>query len=601
MENILLTFAVTGLALLCFIFEWLAPDLTALSVMVVLMLLKLVTPQEGISGFSNPATVTVMAMFILSSGIARTGAIQMASELLLKWGGRKPSRQMLALGAVIGPFTAIINNVAIVSVFLPVIEDWSRKQGISVSKLMIPLSYITILGGMITVLGTSTSVLASGLSSDLGYGTFSIFQFTTLSLLTFAAGLAYMTLIGCRLLPDRKGVSDDVSQGYGLKDYVSEVVITPRSVLVGKTIQSSQIQRSYDVDVLELIRDDNHFPPPIADKVLAVGDILLVRGGREDLLKIREGQGLEILPDVQFGQKSWQADTNAGQEGAAEAMVLADSRLVGSTLKDLRFRQRYNCTVLALRRGQELVRDRLGKVPLRFGDLLLVQGPNQSLVGLQTSQDLLVMERREVENFRRDRAWVAIAIAILVVGVAALKLFPIAVTALGGVVLMVLTGCLKAGELYRAVRWDVVFLLAGLLPLGIAMKNSGATQLLAEQLIRFGGELSGYWILTFFFVITALLTEMLSNNATVILLLPVAVQVAQELSYNPLAFMFVVTFAASNSFMTPIGYQTNTMIYGAGGYRFLDFLRVGGPLSLLMALITPPLIIALYGLEAIPK
>ncbi|WP_299412500.1 SLC13 family permease [Acaryochloris sp. IP29b_bin.148] len=595
MEPILQTFLVTGLTLLCFIFEWLPPDITALGVMVVLMLLELVTPAEGLSGFSNSATITVMAMFILSSGIARTGAIQMASEFLLKWGGKRPARHMLVMGAVIGPFTAIINNVAIVSVFLPVVEDWSRQRRIPVSKLMMPLSYITILGGMITVLGTSTSVLASGLSADLGLGAFSIFQFTALSLCTFAAGLIYMATIGHRLLPNRK-TSTSLSQGYGLKDYVSEVVITPQSNLVGRTVRSSQIQRVFDVDILELIHDDNHFPQPLADKTLSAGDILIVRGGREDLLKIRDGQGLEILPDVQFGQKSWQADLRSGQEGAAEAMILADSNLIGSTIKDIRFRQRYNCTVLAIRRGQELVRDRLGKVPLRFGDLLLVQGPKQSLAGLQTSKELLVMEQRDIENLRRDKAWIAIAIGLFVVGVAGTQRFPIAVTAMSGVMLMVLTGCLKPGELYRAVRWDVVFLLAGLFPLGIAMKNSGATQLLANQLIAVGGDLSGYGLLTLFFVLTALLTEILSNNATVLLLLPVAVQVAQELDYNPLAFMFVVTFAASNSFMTPIGYQTNTMVYGTGGYRFLDFLRVGGPLSVLMTLITPPLIILLYGL-----
>jgi len=537
-----------------------------------------------------------MAMFILSSGIARTGAIQIASEFLIKWGGKRPARNMLVMGAVIGPFTAIINNVAIVSVFLPVVEDWSRQRRIPVSKLMIPLSYITILGGMITVLGTSTSVLASGLSADLGLGAFNIFQFTALSFCTFAAGLVYMATIGHRLLPNHK-TSANLSQGYELKDYVSEVVITPRSNLVGRTVRSSQIQRTYDVDVLEIIHDDNHFPQPLADRTLSAGDILIVRGGREDLLKIRDGQGLEILPDVQFGQKSWQADLSAGEEGAAEAMVLADSNLVGSTLKDLRFRQRYNCTVLAIRRGQELVRDRLGKVRLRFGDLLLVQGPKQSLVGLQTSKELLVMEQRDIENLRRDKAWLAIAIGLLVVGVAGTQRFPIAVTALSGVMLMVLTGILRPGELYRAVRWDVVFLLAGLFPLGIAMRESGATELLANQLIVMGGQLSGYGLLTLFFVLTALLTEILSNNATVILLLPVAVQVAQELGYNPFAFMFVVTFAASNSFMTPIGYQTNTMVYGTGSYRFLDFLRVGGPLSVLMALITPPLIILLYGLQ----
>ncbi len=595
MEPIFLTFLVTGLMLLCFVFEWLPPDITALCVMVLLMLLGLVTPEEGLSGFSNSATITVMAMFILSSGIARTGAIQMASEVLLKWGGKRPARHMLVMGAVIGPFTAIINNVAIVSVFLPVVENWSRQRRIPVSKLMIPLSYITILGGMITVLGTSTNVLASGLSKELGYGAFDIFQFTTLSLCTFAAGLVYMATIGHRLLPKRK-TSDSLSQGYGLKDYVSEVVITPRSSLVGQTVRSSQIQRIYDVDILEIIHDDNHFPQPLADKTLSAGDILLVRGGREDLLKIRDGQGLEILPDVQFGQKSWQAEISAGEEGAAEAMVMADSNLIGSTLKDLRFRQRYNCTVLAIRRGQELVRERMGKVPLRFGDLLLVQGPKQSLVGLQTSKELLVMEQRNIENLRRNKAWIAIAIGIFVVSVAATTPLPIAVTALSGVVLMVLTGCLKPGELYRAVRWDVVFLLAGLFPLGIAMENSGATEFLAKQLIDVGGNLSGYWLLTLFFVLTALVTEILSNNATVILLLPVAAKVAQELGYNPFAFMFVVTFAASNSFMTPIGYQTNTMVYGTGGYRFLDFMRVGGPLSLLMAVITPPLIILIYGL-----
>ena len=596
MEPIFLTFLVTGLALLCFIFEWLSPDLTALSVMVGLMLLGLVTPEEGISGFSNSATITVMAMFILSAGIARTGVIQMASELLLQWGGKRPAQQMLAMGAVIGPFTAVINNVAIVSVFLPVIEDWSRKQGISVSKLMIPLSYITILGGMITILGTSTNVLASGLSEKLGYGSFNIFQFTALSVCTFTAGLVYMCLWGYRLLPERKVPSDDFSQEYDLRDYVSEVVITPGSRLVGQTVQSSRIQRTYDIDVIELIHNDSHFPQPLADKELGAGDILIVRAGRADLLKIRDSQGLEILPDVQFDQRAWQADLQLEQEGAAEVMILSNSNVIGSTLKDLRFRQRFNCTVLAIRRGQELVRERLGKISLRFGDLLLVKGPKQSLVGLQTSKDLLVMEQLEVENLRRDRAWFAITIAILVVAVAALKLFPIAVTALGGVVLMVLTGCLKPGELYQAVRWDVVFLLAGLIPLGIAMDNSGATQLLATKLIELGGELSGYWVLVFFFVITALLTEILSNNASVLLLLPVAFQVSQELGYNPLAFMGVVTFAASNSFMTPIGYQTNTMVYGAGGYKFLDFTRVGAPLSLLMALITPPLIMWLYGL-----
>jgi di/tricarboxylate transporter len=270
--------------------------------------------------------------------------------------------------------------------------------------------------------------------------------------------------------------------------------------------------------------------------------------------------------------------------------------LVGSTLKDLRFRQRYNATVLAIRRGQELVRDRLGKVSLRFGDLLLVQGPKESFLGLQTSQDLLVMEQRDVETLRRDKAWIAVAIGVGVVILTALNWLPILVSALIGVLLMVLTGCLKPGELYGAVRWDIIFLLAGLIPLGVAMDKSGATTWLAQNLVALGGDLSGYWVLLFFYIITTLLTEILSNNASVVLMLPVAAEVAKTLDLNPFAFMFAVTFAASNSFMTPIGYQTNTMVYGPGGYRFLDFTRVGAPLNLLMTLVTPILIVLIYGL-----
>ncbi|MGB3573214.1 MAG: SLC13 family permease [Phormidesmis sp.] len=592
--SIVVTLSVVAIALLLFIVEKFPADITALGVMVALVLLKQVTPQEGIEGFSNPATITVMAMFILSAGVARTGVLQQASTWLTRWGGKGLSRQILALGLIVGPMSGLVNNTAVVSVFLPIVEDFCQQNKVSPSKLLMPLSFATILGGMITVVGTSTSVLASGLAVDLGFEEFSLFQFTQLGIITFAVGLAYLALVAPWLIPDRQTDSSGLSQKYGMKDYVSEVVITPRSSLVGKTLRASQLQRRFDVDVLEIIRNNSHFPQPLADKTLAVGDILLARGGKQDLLKIRESEGLEILPDVQFGQKSWQGSFGE-EEGIAEALVIANSNLVGSTLKDLRFRQRYNVTVLAIRRGQELVRDRMGKLPLRFGDLLLVQGPKQSMVGLQTSKDLLLLEQRDLETLRADKAFIALSIGLAVIVVAAVTDYPILVSALAGVVAMVLTGCLKPGELYQAVRWDVIFLLACLIPLGTAMQNSGATDWIANQLISIGGNLSQYWMLTAIYILTVILTAVLSNNASVILLLPIGVQVANAIGINPLTAIFVVTFAASNSFMTPIGYQTNTMVYGAGGYRFLDFLKVGGPLSLIMMIITPPLAIWLYG------
>lgn len=594
--EIFMTLGVTAVALVLFVVEWLPADITAFGVMVALMLLGLVTPQEGIAGFSNSATITVMAMFILSAGIARTGALQKASGWLTRWGGKTCRRQIFALGLIVGPISGVINNTAVVSVFLPIIEDFCQQHRLSPSKLLMPLSFATILGGMLTVVGTSTSVLASGLSSQLGYGNFSLFQFVALGAAVFVVGLLYLTLIAPMLLPNRDAGEANLSQEYGLKDYVSEVVITPRSSLVGQTLQSSQLQRRFDLDVLELIRNGNHFPQPLGDKSLCAGDILLVRGGRHDLLKIRDGEGIEILPDVQFGQKSWQADLSSGQEGVAEVLVIANSNLVGSTLKDLRFRQRYNVTVLAIRRGQDLVRDRMGKLTLKFGDLLLVQGPKQSLLGLQTSRDLLVLEQRDIETLRSDRANLAIGIGVGVVAISAFTPINILVSSLAGVMLMILTGCLKPGELYQAVRWDVIFLLACLIPLGTAMESSGATALLAQQLVVVGGHLSGYGLLSMMYVLTTVLSSVLSNSAAVILLLPVGLKVATELGLDAFTVMFVVTFAASNSFMTPIGYQTNTMVYTAGGYRFLDFVKVGGPLSLLLAMVTPPLAIWLYGL-----
>ncbi|NJK29094.1 MAG: SLC13 family permease [Acaryochloris sp. RU_4_1] len=594
-DRTFLTLLVLSLALIAFVAEWFPVDLTALMVAAVLILLGLVTPDEGISGFGNSATITVLFMFILSAGIAKTGVIQIVRDWLVRWGGKNPSQQILVMGLIVGPITAFINNTAVVAVFLPIIEDWCKKQNISPSKLLIPLSYVTVLGGMITVIGTSTNILASGVSKDLGYGEFTLFQFTTLGVATFVVGLVYLAIAAPHLLPNRKAPTNNF-QDFDLKEYVSEVTITANSSLVGQTLRSTQLQRKFDLDVLELIRDRDRFGQPLADIPLQAEDILLVRGSRTELLNIRDERGIEIAPDVKFGQNSLETDLSTGAEEIAEVLILSNSRLSGSTLKELRFRQRYNATVLAIRRGQELVRDRLGRVPLRFGDLLLIQGPRESLVGLQTTRELLVMEPQDVETLRPQKAWIAIAIILGVIVVAAFDWAPILVSALVGVLLMVITGCLKPGEIYGAVRWDVIFLLAGLIPLGVAMEKSGATEWLAQPIINAGGHLPNFWLLVSFYLLTSFLTEILSNNAAVILMIPIGVEVAKDLHLNPLAFVFAATFAASNSYLTPIGYQTNTMVYGPGGYKFLDFTRVGLPLNLLLTILTPLLIVKFYGL-----
>lgn len=592
---IITTLTIVAIALVCFIKEWVPADITAFGVMVSLVILGVLTPEEGISGFSNPATITVMAMFILSTGISRTGAIQFVTNFLIQNGGKNPPQQILSLAAIVSPISAVINNTAVVAVFLPIVEEWCRKQYISTSKLMIPLSYLSILGGMFTTIGTSTNVLASGISEQMGYGAFSLFQFTVLGFFTFLIGLGFLAFVSPRLLPDRKIPNKEgMDQSYGLKDYVSEVVIPPGSALVGQTLRNSQLQRMFDIDVLEIVHNGIHFSQPLGDKTLTAGDVLLVRGGQTDLLNIKQERGIDILPDVQFNEM--EASLSSGEEAIAEVLILSSSSLIGSSLKEVRFRQRYNATVLAIRRGEELIRERMGKVQLRFGDVLLVQGPKQSFLGLQTNQDLLVIDQRDLETLRQDKAWLAIAIVLGVVLAAALNWMTILESALLGSLLMVLSGCLKPGEIYEAVRWDIVFLLAGLIPLGIAMEKSGATTWLVELILHSPIQLSGYWLLLFFYVLTSLVTEVMSNNASVVLLLPIAAQSAVALGFNPFAFMLAVTFAASNSFMTPIGYQTNTMVYASGGYRFWDFVRVGLPLNVLMMIFTPIIIVLLYGL-----
>ena len=501
--SIYLTLAVVVAALVCFITEILPVDITALCVAVASIVLGLVTPEEGIAGFGNSATITVMAMFILSAGITRTGVVQIFRDLLIQWGGTSVSRQILVMGLLVGPISGFINNTAVVAIFLPIIEEWCKKRDVSPSKLLMPLSFVTILGGMITVIGTSTNVLASGIAKDLGYGEFRLFQFTSLGIVTFLVGLAYLAFIAPRLLPNRKDLtSDRVSEDYGLEDYVTEVIVKPSSKLVGKTLRSAQLRRDFQVDILEIIRHGERLPQPVAERIVGADDILMMRGKTEDVLKIRTEQDLDLLPEVKFNSQNLETELSSENIGVAEVLILSNSRSIGTTLRDIRFRQRYNLTVLGIRRGEELIRDRLARVRLRFGDLMLVRGSKQSLLGLQTTRELLVIEQKEPVAIRRDRAGIAIAIILGVILLAAFNILPILVSALIGVVLMIITGCLQPGELYAAVRWDVIFLLAGLILLGTAMENSGATKWLADNLLAVGGDLNGYWILLFFFIMT---------------------------------------------------------------------------------------------------
>ncbi|MGK7911745.1 MAG: SLC13 family permease [Synechococcus sp.] len=641
--DIALTLLVVAFALVGFVVEWVPVDITAVATMVALIVLKQVSPEEGISGFSNSATITVMAMFILSAGIARTGAIRSLTRLLTHWGGRRAPRQIFTMGILVGPISALINNSAVVPMFVPIIEGWSSRLKISVSKLLIPLSYASILGGTITTIGTSTNVLASGISEQLGYEEFSLFFFTKMGLITFGVGILYLSLIAPHLLPDRRSPLDDIAN---LSDagelYTSEVLLHEGASEIGQPICKCGLKSKFNIEILELVRNGRHltqvaigtrFQPParqrvnlaqtvddgrggvrtltqqrvaqqevlatqnaLDHKVLQENDILIVRGTLEQLLQLQEEQGLDLLPHTKFGQEGPAMPSSTEAERVAEVLVLDNTSFIGSTLKDLNFRERYNSTVLALRRGQDKLSERIDRVKLRIGDVLLVRATPSHLASLQLENNLIVLQEMDVTEPRSEKALIAIGISALVVGLSAMNIMPIMVSALLGAVLMVVTGCLEPAEIYTAVRWNIIFLLAGLIPLGIAMEKSHTTLLIAKGMAAISNHLPGYWILVVFYLVTVLLTEVLSNSASVVLMVPVAIRAAETLQMNPMAFILVVTFAASASFMTPIGYQTNTMVYTTGGYKFLDFTRVGAPLSLMLSLLTPFLIVHFYGL-----
>jgi di/tricarboxylate transporter len=455
-------------------------------------------------------------------------------------------------------------------------------------------------GGMLTLVGTSTNILASELAARIGaqdpasgLRAFSMFEFTGLGVVVLLVGSAYLLTVGRVLTPARIKPQRDLTEEFEMAEYLTEVVVREDSPLVGQRVGEALVETEFDVDLLQLIRDDVVFLEPLAPKQIQAGDVFALRTDRDTLVELLDVEGLDLLPNVVN-----EAELEAAGEGQnlVEVVVAPGSTLVGQSLADLRFRQQYDATVLALRRGQELFRRRMDRIPLRVGDTLLIQAAVDSVERLDANRNFIVAQEVEQHDYRRSKTPVAVGIVALVIAVAALDVAPIVVSALTGALAMVLTGCLEPTEVYEAVQWDVVFLLAGVIPLGVAMESSGAAALLAEFVVASATVLPLLAVLGLFYVVTALLTNVISNNASVVLMVPVAAEAAASLGASAFSFVLAVTFAASTAFMTPVGYQTNLFVYGPGGYRFTDYVRVGGPLQALFAVVTTLGIAAIWGL-----
>ncbi|XVH32987.1 SLC13 family permease [Haloferacaceae archaeon DSL9] len=594
----LVVFGVIALTLVFFIVEPVPIDITAITLVVVLILLEpwtTIDPGTGVSGFSNPATITVLAMFILSEGIRRTGFIKLLGDRIVNWTGRDQNRQLAAVIGLSGGSAGFINNTPVVAVMIPMVTNIAKQTKTSPSKLLMPVSFASMMGGMLTLIGTSTNILASDVWDRIGGEAtepFSMFEFTSIGVVVLVVGSLYLLFVGHRLVPERIKPEEELTEEFELAEYLTEVVVRPDSPLVGRTVRESLQALDLDFDIVQILRDGEAFMEPLARKELRAGDVLVIRTDRESLVKVMDTEGVSLLPRAELHDEDFEVED---AQNLVEVVVLPETTLVGETLETLNFRQRYDATVLAIRRGGAVIRQRMDEAPLRGGDTLLIQATESTVKRLAQNRSFVVAQELERPEYRRSKTPLAIGIVAGVVAVAGAGVTPILVSALAGVVAMIATGCLKPNEVYDAVDWNVIFLLAGVIPLGIALEATGGAEWLAAVVVANTTALSGIAVLGVFYLLTAALTNVISNNASVVLMIPVAYDAALATGANPFSFVLAVTFAASTAFVTPVGYQTNLMVYGPGGYTFTDFFRVGAPLQLLLAVVTTVSIWAVFG------
>lgn len=577
--DIALTLTVAIIAVILFVTEKYRVDMVAALTMTALLVSGIITPEQGISGFSNPATVTVAAMFVLSAGLHRTGVLDNAAQMLLRLGRGSPTLTALCLMVLVGFISAFVNNTAAVAIFLPVTIELARKCKTSPSKLLIPLSFASLFGGICTLLGTSTNILVSSIATKHHLKPLGMFEMAPLGLVFAACGILYMMLVGIPLLPSTRG-PEDLEDDFDLAPYMSEIVLEEESSSCYRTLLECPLIQQMDLDVIEVRRANRTYWNPSPDFVLMPGDLLKVRCVLQDLISRAAYFGVTFKNAPELDQ----------DRVLVEAVLSPNSSLAGHSLRTFEFRERYKASVLALRRAETVRHSKLADVRLRAGDVLVLAAHRDSINLLRRHPSFVLVNEFATTDCRYHLMATSILIVGTTVALAAFNVLPLVVSALLGCALLLLTGCLNPDEAYDAIDWKVVVVLGGMLTLGTAMEETGAAKLVAGSLLYAAGDYGPWVALSALYLLTSLLTECLSNNATAVLLVPIAILTAKGLHADPRPFLLAIAFAASASFMTPVGYQTNTLVHGPGRYRFTDFLKVGVPLNLLFWILASVLI-----------
>jgi di/tricarboxylate transporter len=589
----IITICVIVAAVVLFSIDLFPVDHVAIAAMVVLALTGVLTPTEAVQGFANSATITVAAMFVLSDVILKTGFIDALAPAVTRIFRRGPKTVVLGMSAVVGSVSAFINNTPVVATFIPLITGTTRRLGINPSKFLIPLSYAAIFGGTCTLIGTSTNLLVSGIAEDSGLEPFSMFQMAPMGLVFFGVGTLYMVFIGQRLTPEKKE-SDELSEQERIQNFLTEVRVVEQPDEEKDTIKVLFGEDALDVEVTRVKRKGKVVAEPAEDFALQKDDVLLIRGNMKNIKRILENDVFEV---------SGSRDSHEFPEEETlliEIVILPNSELGYKQLRELDFLQKYNATVLAIRqRGTQRFKDLKG-ITLKPGDILLLQTNEQGYKMLQSAENqyqspFLSMREMGLKKPKIREMVIVGAVITAVITLASLGILSIMIAAIAGIVLLGFLRIVKMTEVYRAIDWQVIFLLAGALSLGAAMEKSGISQMLGGWLIdTVGASWGPIAVVSALYLCTLVLTEVMSNNASVALMAPVAISISTGLDLSPLPFLLAVTFAGSASFMTPIGYQTNTMVYSAGNYAFTDFTKVGAPLALMFWLLATWLIPHFY-------
>ena len=574
--EIVVVLSIAVISIILFATDKLRVDLVALIIMSVLLLSGYVTPEDGISGFSNTATVTVGAMFIISAALFRTGAINYIGRVLVRLGRRSFWYALISIVLGIGFISAFINNTAAVAIFMPIVLGLAREINTSPSKLLMPLSYASMFGGSCTLIGTSTNILVSSIAERYGIPGFSMFEFASMGLVFFFFGFLYMVTIGVRMIPERT-VAKDLTEDYNMNEYLAEIILKEGAQSIGSTIAKSPLVEELDMDIFEITRGGRKRVLPAGNTILREDDILKVRCNVENIKKLQEREGVVMKPHERWKDE----DLKSEESTLVEAVIAPYSSLEGTTLKRYRFRNVFGGTVLAIRHRGTIMHAKLETTKLKAGDTLLIEVEETRRFELVKSKDFVFVSDVGLQDFRKHKIIPALLILFGVVLTAALNIFPIVVSAVAGCVLLVLTGCINLEEAYDAIEWKVIFLLAGVITLGVALEATGAAALLSTLMISIIGPFGPVALVSAFFLLSSLLTGAMSNNATAALLAPIAIVAAGSMGVDAKPFLMAVTFAASASFMTPVGYQTNLMIYEPGHFKFRDFLKVGTPLNIL--------------------